>query len=728
MPLCVPRWLVAVVCLLVAREAVAITDAARFPAREATGVAVDTPLRITFDVAPRLGTSGRIRVFNAATNAVVDTIDLSATSQTRVIGGTTYNYFPVIIADNVAHVQLHTAVLAYNTSYYVQIESGVFLDAGGAPWSGVTDTAWRFTTKAAAPAATSTTLTVAEDGTGDFASIQGAFDFVPVNNTRPITIQVRNGTYREILLLRNRRFVTLRGEDRRRTIVAYANNANLNAGNPRAMVGIDANDFTLEDITLRNLTPPGGSQAEALRTNSQRCTVRNVDFYSYQDTLFINGSVYFENCFIEGDVDFIWGGGAAYFLRCEIRANRRGYNVQSRSTRGERGYTFVECTLTAAAGVTGHVLARTDLTSFSECEVAYIDCAIGPHIAPEGWLITGTGSRENLRFLEYGSRDLAGAPLDVSRRVAGSRQLSAAEAVEVRDVAKALEGWGPILPVNGSAPGGVINGSPADSTTRLVNVSVGSFAGTGDRSLIAGFSLRGAGTKPVLVRGIGPALAAFGVTGVLADPRLQVLNAAGAVVGENDDWETTAGVGALAAGVGAFAFPAGGRDAAAVVNVGPATFTAQVRGAGTTTGRAQIEVYDGAPNNAALGLANLSARTDLAAGDTLLAGFVLAGTGTRAVLIRAVGPALTQFGLGGAIVDPRLELHGPGGKMFENDNWTAEVAPTFARVGAFGFEPGSRDAALLVSLAPGAYTAHVRSGGFGPDTGGIVLLEVYDLP
>lgn len=716
------------VCLLVARDALAITDVARFPAREATGVAVDTPLRITFDAAPRLGSSGRIRVFNAATNAVVDTIDLGATSQTRVIGGTTYNYFPVIIADNVAHVQLHTAVLAYNTSYYVQIESGVLLEANGTPWAGVTDTAWRFTTKAAAPAATSTTLTVAEDGSGDFASIQGAFDFVPVNNTRPITIQVRNGTYREILLLRNRPFVTLRGEDRRRTVIAYANNANLNAGNPRAMVGIDSNDFTLENLTLRNLTPPGGSQAEALRTNSQRCTVRDVDFYSYQDTLFLNGRAYFTNCFIEGDVDFIWGGGAAYFFRCEIRANRRGYNVQSRSTRGQRGYVFVECSLTAAAGVTGHVLARTDTNSFAECEVAYIDCAIGPHITPEGWLITGTGSRENLRFLEYRSRDLTGAPLDVSRRVAGSRQLSAEEATQLRSVAFVLSGWEPLAALDTSSPGGLVNGSPAGSTTRLVNVSVGSFAGTGDQSLIAGFSLRGAGTKPVLVRGIGPALAAFGVTGVLADPRLQVLNAAGAVVGENDDWETTAGVGALAAGVGAFAFPSGGRDAAAVVSVGPATFTAQIRGAGTTTGRAQIEVYDGAPNNAALGLANLSARTDLAAGDTLLAGFVLAGTGPRAVLIRAVGPSLAQFGLGGTLADPRLELHGAGGKLFENDNWTSEIATSFTRVGAFGFEAGSRDAALLVSLAPGAYTAHVRGGGVGSATGGIVLLEVYDLP
>ncbi len=715
-------------CFVAAGEthaAAAVTSL--FPAREAERVCADTPLRIAFDAAVRVGTSGRIRVFNAATNAVVDTIDLGTATQTRLIGGTTYNYFPVIVADNVAHVQLH-ASLEPGATYYVQVESGVLLESTGGAWGGVADTAWRFTTKAG-PASGAASVTVAEDGTGDFASVQGAFDFVPVNNARPITINVKSGTYREMLLLRNRPFVTLRGEDRRATVIAYANNANLNAGNSRAMVGIDANDFTLENITLRNLTPPGGSQAEALRTNSQRCAVRNVDFSSYQDTLFLNGRVYLTNCYVEGDVDFIWGGGAVFFERCEIRALRRGFNVQSRSTSGQRGYVFVECTLTAPTGVTGHGLARTDTTTFAECEVAYIDCAMGGHIAPAGWTITGTGGTANLRFLEYRSRDLNGGALDVSQRVAGSRQLTAEEAAQLRSPAFVLGGWEPLASLDTSSPGGLVNGSPAGSTTRLVNVSVGAFAGAGDQVLIAGFSLRGTGTKPVLVRGIGPALAGFGVPGVVADPRLQVFDAGGGLVAENDDWGTVAGIGATAGAVGAFAFPAGSRDAALVANVGASSFTAQLRGSGVTTGRAQIEVYDAAFGNAALGLANLSARTELAAGDTLLAGFVLAGEGVRAVLIRAVGPALTGFGLGGALADPRLELHGANGKLFENDNWTSEIAGAFGRVGAFALSAGSKDAALVVALPAGAYTAHVRGVAAGASGGGgTVLLEIYDLP
>ena len=705
-----------------------IRASALFPLREASQVCPDTPLRITFDTPPRLGTSGRIRVLAATTGAVVDTIDLVATNQTRQIGGTTYRYYPVIIVGTVAHIQLHAGVLAYNTSYDVQIESSVFADAAGVPWPGIADTSWRFTTRPSGPVAGAASVSVAEDGTGDFASIQGAFDFVPVNNARPVIINVRNGTYRELLLLRNRPFVTVRGQDRRQTIIAYANNAMLNEGNSRAMVGIDSNDFTLENLTLRNLTPPGGSQAEALRTNSQRCYVSNVDFSSYQDTLFITGRAYFTNCDIEGDVDFIWGGGAAYFHRCEIRALRRGYNVQSRSVRGQRGYVFVECALTAAPGVTGHVLARTDTTSFPDCEVAYIDCTMTNHIAPAGWLITGTGGTANLRFLEYRSRDPSGAPLDLTQRAAGSRQMTDAEAAELRVPANVLGGWTPPVSSDTSSPGGVVVGSPAESTSRLVNVSVGSFGGLGDQMLIAGFSLRGSGIKPLLIRAIGPTLTAFGVTGTLADPRLQLISEAGRVIAENDDWHTAPSLANMAAEVGAFAFPADSKDAALLATVGAASFTAQVRGNGTTTGRAQIEIYDAAPAQSTLGLANLSARTQLAAGDTLVAGFVLGGTGARAVLLRAVGPGLGVFGLSGLLADPRLEVYAAGGKLFENDNWTSEIAPSFPRVGAFALGAGSNDAALLIGLPPGAYTAHVRASGTGPTSAGIVLLEIYDLP
>jgi pectin methylesterase-like acyl-CoA thioesterase len=692
-----------------------------FPANAATGICIDTPLRITFDGVPGVGASGKIVVTNSG-GTVVDSIDLSSATQTRTIGGTVYNYKPVLVVGNTAIITLHPAVLVYGQTYRVTVEGEALRDAAGSAFAGIGAGAWSFSTKAAGPAVGTSSLTVADDGTGDFASVQGAFDFVPVNNSKPVLINVRNGTYYEILLLRNRPLVTLRGEDRRQTVITYANNANFNSGNNRCMVGIDSNDFTLERLTLRNSTPLGGSQAEALRTNSVRCYINNCDFFSYQDTLLINGAVYFTNSTIEGDVDFIWGSGVAYFYRCETRALRRGYNVQSRSDTGKYGFIFVECAVTAVDGVTNHVLARTDTTTFPNCEVVFIDCALGPHLTPAGWLITGTGGTANLRFLEYRSKNLTGALIDTSQRAAGSRQMTDAEAAFYRVPANILGGWAPPASTDTSSPAGLVTASPAGSTTRLINLSVRSFAGAGEQTLIAGFGLAGTGTKAVLIRGIGPTLADFGVSGVLADPSLKFQQGA-TVVAVNDNWGNTPALVAAAQAVGAFTLPATSQDAALVTSVGATSYTAQINSTGT--GVALVEVYDAAVANRNLGLINLSARTVLAADDVLIAGFVLSGTGNRVVLIRAVGPTLSVFGLSGVLADPRIELYGATGKLFENNDWTAEIGSVASRVGAFTLPAGSQDAALLVSLPPGSYSVQVR-GTAG--VGGVVLVELYDVP
>lgn len=711
----------AVVCLVPPSLLAALGVSSLFPANAATGVCIDTPLRVTFDAVPTVGTSGRIIVTNSG-GTVVDTIDLSSATQTRTIGGTVYNYRPVIVAGNTAIITLRTAVLAYGQTYRVTVEGEALRDTSGSAFAGISAGAWSFSTKSAGPAAGTSSLTVAADGTGDFASVQGAFDFVPVNNSKPVLINLRNGTYHEILLLRNRPFVTLRGEDRRQTVITYVNNANFNAGNNRAMVGIDSNDFTLERLTLRNSTPIGGSQAEALRTNSTRCFVSNCDFSSYQDTLLINGAVYFSNCYIEGDVDFIWGSGVAYFYRCETRALRRGYNVQSRSTAGRYGFIFVECAVTAADGVTNHVLARTDTTSFPNCEVVFLDCVLGPHLTAAGWLVTGTGGTAGLRFLEYRSKNLVGALIDTSQRAVGSRQMTDAEAEFYRVPANVLGGWAPPVSTDTSSPAGLVTASPAGSSTRLVSLAVRSFAGAGEQTLIAGFGLSGTGTKDVLIRGIGPTLAEFGVPGVLADPSLKLQQGA-VVLAENDNWGNAPALLAASQSVGAFALAATAKDAALLAGVGATSYSAQINSA--DTGVALIEVYDAATANWNLGLASLSARTVLAADDVLIAGFVLSGTGNRLVLIRGVGPTLTEFGVGGVLTNPRIEVFGASGKIYENDDWTAEIRSVVARVGAFTLPAGSKDAALLVSLAPGSYSVHVR----GPaGVGGVVLVELYDVP
>jgi hypothetical protein len=276
--------------------------------------------------------------------------------------------------------------------------------------------------------------------------------------------------------------------------------------------------------------------------------------------------------------------------------------------------------------------------------------------------------------------------------------------------------WGALTQVN------VVAGNPAASTSYLSNLSVRTNAGAGAQTLIVGFSVAG-GTKPLLARGIGPGLGAFGVSDALGDPKLELYGGT-AKVAENDNW--LAAHAATFERLGAFALGGGSRDAALVVLLPPGSYTAQVSGVRGGMGPALFELYDSAGIGVGSKLTNVSARAQVGAGnDTLIAGFNIAGTGDRTLLIRAVGPSLAAFGVTGALSDPKLELFDRREKIQENDNWEAGTSETFRRVSAFGLTPGSRDAVLLVKLPPGSYTAQV-SGVAGAT--GVALVEVYEVP
>jgi sugar lactone lactonase YvrE len=255
-------------------------------------------------------------------------------------------------------------------------------------------------------------------------------------------------------------------------------------------------------------------------------------------------------------------------------------------------------------------------------------------------------------------------------------------------------------------------------TSRLANVSVRTSMTTG-QTVIVGIAVDG-GSRDVLVRAIGPGLMAFGLSTAMADPRLELYRGPNLMFA-NDDWP-----GALSptfGTVGAFALANGSRDAAFSQNL-DGSFSIQARGTGP--GVVLVEVYDLGTSNSPR-LVNVSARNRVGAGDDILiAGFNVAGSGTKQVLIRAVGPGLSAFNVTGALMDPRLEVFdGNGTRVSENDNWAAALTPTFASVGAFTLASGSRDAALTVSLPVGTYTVQVR----GVDGGtGEALVEVYELP
>ncbi len=424
----------------------ALTVAALFPANNATGLPIDAPLKISFSVAPALGQSGLIQIHDAATGAVVDAIDLAAASQMKMIAGVVYNYLPVIVSGNTAIVTPHVP-LEYNKTYFVTIDAGVFRTASGV-FAGIAGGgAWRFATKPAPPDAGATTIVVAADGSGDFATVQGAIDFIPASNSTRRIIFIRKGVYQELVRVNSDKpLITLRGEDRRETVIAYANNANFNP-NSRGVVWVDAADWTIENLTVRNLTPQGGSQAEAIRTNAARSQIRNCDLYSFQDTLQLNGSAYVENCYIEGDVDFMWGNASAYFLNCELKNVRSAsYYAQARTPQNRAGFIYVNCRLSGAPGVTGDFLARIDPNVFPDSQVVYINSAIGPQVAPAGWLLNNATSSNTVRFWEYRSVDFNGAPLDVSQRISSSRQLTDAEAAQWSDTNFVLGGWSPQTP------------------------------------------------------------------------------------------------------------------------------------------------------------------------------------------------------------------------------------------------------------------------------------------
>ncbi len=275
---------------------------------------------------------------------------------------------------------------------------------------------------------------------------------------------------------------------------------------------------------------------------------------------------------------------------------------------------------------------------------------------------------------------------------------------------------------------------------RLVNLSVRATTRGAGGPLIVGAVVAGGG-KPVLLRGIGPALAGFGVAGALPDPRLEVyatVNGRETVVAANNDWGAGGSAPALRAlfgTVGAFDLAdAGSRDAALTTTLDGAR-TVHVGDTADRSGVALVEVYDADP--AAPGrLVNLSARNFAGTGEaTLIAGFVISGNVPKRLLIRGIGPRLAAgFGVPGALSDPRLELFlSEGGRstlFASNDNWgeagTAPLRSAAAQAGAFELpEASSRDAAMVITAPAGAFTAQVSGVG---GAAGEALIEIYELP
>ena len=181
----------------------------------------------------------------------------------------------------------------------------------------------------------------------------------------------------------------------------------------------NSNDLVFENMTFHNLTPQGGSQAEALRVEpGERIILRNANFLSLQDTLLLSGLIYVTGSYIEGNVDYIWGKGTVFFedTRAEDGGSRWATTCRHAMRRRQNGYVFVNSRLTADEGIVGQLLGRIDVNEYPGSMVAYIDCEMSAAINPAGWTITppDVEAPTTLRFWEYGSVTPEGDPVDVS--------------------------------------------------------------------------------------------------------------------------------------------------------------------------------------------------------------------------------------------------------------------------------------------------------------------------
>jgi N-acetyl-anhydromuramyl-L-alanine amidase AmpD len=270
-------------------------------------------------------------------------------------------------------------------------------------------------------------------------------------------------------------------------------------------------------------------------------------------------------------------------------------------------------------------------------------------------------------------------------------------------------------------------------SSRIANFSARAMCGLGDQTLIMGFAVSG-DNKTLLVRGIGPTLASFGISNALADPVLTMFNANSAIA-TNDDWQIDSSgqaqgplMAATAARVGAFALPNGSKDSALLITVNKGDHTTGLLRPTSPMGIALVEVHD-TDTTVAARLVSVSARAQVGTGENILiAGFIITGNAPKTVLIRGVGPTLAMFGVTGVLADPQISLYSGTTLLAANDNWetgnVAELTAAAALDGAFPLLAGSKDAALVAILPPGSYTVQVSGVA---NTTGVALVEIYNL-
>ena len=272
---------------------------------------------------------------------------------------------------------------------------------------------------------------------------------------------------------------------------------------------------------------------------------------------------------------------------------------------------------------------------------------------------------------------------------------------------------------------------------RLGNISTRAFVQTGDDVMIGGFIVHGTEPKRVIIRAIGPELTQYGIPNALANPTLELHDGTGALIAANNNWATTIIGGIITASqvrdiqTSGYA-PRDELESAIIADLRPGNYTAIVRGVNNLTGVALVEAYDLSRDAGSI-LGNISTRALVQTGDNvMIGGFIVQGTQQRRVIVRAIGPERTQYGVPNALANPTLELHnGTGTLIASNNDWATTIiggvitANQVHEIQASGYVPGDgRESAIVADLPSGNYTAIVRGAN---NSTGVALAEVYDL-
>ena len=255
--------------------------------------------------------------------------------------------------------------------------------------------------------------------------------------------------------------------------------------------------------------------------------------------------------------------------------------------------------------------------------------------------------------------------------------------------------------------------------------------------MIGGLIVQGTEPKRVIIRAIGPELIRFGVPDVLADPILELHDSTGVLIASNDSCLHTIIGGIITSDqvrdiLISGHVPTDPNESAIIADLPAGNYTAIVRGVNDTMGVALVEVYDLSPESSAI-LGNISSRSYLQTGDNvMIGGFIVEGTQPKRVILRAMGPELSQYGVPDPLSDPTLELDDSADALIaSNDNWVHTIiggiitSDQRGQIRSSGYAPtDGRESAIVADLPPGNYTAIVRGVN---NTTGVGLVEVYDL-